>query len=1130
MRTNKGRWKKSASVLMAGILMVVCALPADAAGNYTYGQYVAGSTSEEMLAEEAYTVITISTEEELRQLAEDCQLDSWSRDKYVRLAGDIVLQETKDIMIPSFGGIFDGCGHKIENLEILDAGSAVGLFRYIQESGIVRNLSVSGRVFPNGSKSQAGILAGVNYGTILKCNVSGEVSGTEAIGGVAGVNEAAGEIRICQSTAVVTGEHYTGGICGVNNGTLNNCGNSGGINTFSPEVTYSLEDITIESLEDINDAGSVLAHMDTGGIAGYSQGKIYYCANTGTVGYQHVGYNVGGIVGRLHQGYLQNCTNVGHVLGRKDVGGIAGQLEPFLEIQYLNDKLDEIEKEVDKFMDILELTHNDLSGYSAEAVSLTRRISDSLNLASGAAGELTSATNDLWYIYNQELAGINNDLDRLNQEMGDIAEADREKAEQEKADREKAEKEKAEKEKAEKEKAEKEKADKENADKGNGVQEDNQENNNENTGSGLEINGGSDQNGTSQGSTNQDGASQGSTNQDGTSQGSTNQDGTSQGNTNQDGASQGSTNQDGTGQEKPDVSITVNGNEVVLPDHIGNGGQDPDWGIKIDVESYIAALRRFGDNTSNHLSNVTTATNDISGGINENLATLNRELQSAGDSLSELTDVLTRGTEATTANLDALAEQTKVLRNSIKELRDDLFRYEGISVEDASDEEASGELEGLGAAYVGEAYYDTSAFQQGKITLCLNEGLIEADTNVGGIAGQVATEFDFDPEEDIQISGAESFNIEQTVKAIIRESRNGGDVVGKKNYVGGVVGKADFGAVISCESYGDVSSTGGSYVGGITGASGYCIRSCYYMGMLSGKDYVGGIAGRGSDIFYCYAYPELEYTGEYVGSIAGQLEEEGMICENYYVRGNVAGVDSIGYDGGATPLSYPEFCSKEGIPEAFEQFTVSFRVDGSEIASFQCHYGEAIDRALIPEVPEKDGCYGLWPEFDFDCVTGNRVLEAEYEQWISSLASEEKDEQGRTRVLARGEFLPGAELVLSDVQGGTEVRIIYRDENGAITEEYTAPLVVRVSCDDTENAIPEVWKENAYVPVSAEVMGSYLEFTLEQSGIFRITIPEKEDRTGIIMIAAGVGLLLVLVLVLKAIVQHRKKKQEQNSK
>ncbi|WP_276949961.1 hypothetical protein [Acetatifactor muris] len=975
MKHNKNKYMAYVSLALAGIMVTGNAYPVMAAEYPTFGQFISGEKAGNPAEESGYTVISLSTEADLQQLVQECEVDSWSRDKYISLENDIILQENREIIIPSFGGIFDGGEHTISGLEITKVGSSTGLFRYVQEGATVRNLNVSGKVSPQGSRSRTGILAGVNYGKIINCNVSGSITGADETGGIVGVNEATGEIRRCCSSAIVTGEHYTGGICGTNRGILNNCTNTGNINTHSTEVTYSLEDITMEGLEDINSVENVAVHTDTGGIAGYSEGKIYYCTNSGTIGYQHVGYNTGGIVGRLHQGYLQNCTNTGHVLGRKDVGGIAGQMEPFLEILYLNDRLSEIDREVNVFFDLLEASHEELSAYSAQASSLAGSISDHLTNASAAAGNLTGTANELWYIYNQELTGINDDLSRLTREWAEQAEIDEEKVQEELTD---------------------------------------------------------------------------------------------------------------PGDSK-------------LPDNLIQAGS------KVDVESYLAALRRFGEGTSTHLSNITSATNDRSGGINGNLDTLNRELQEAGDQLQQFADVLRQGTDRTSANVDALMAQAKVLRCSINELRDDLFRYEGITVEDASDEEAGGNLENVGApeAEEEEAYYDTTSFQQGKITLSVNQGTVEADTNVGGIVGQIATEYDFDPEDDISVSGVESFNIEQTVKAVVRESRNLGSIIGKKDYVGGIAGKADFGAVVSCESYGPVSSVGGSYVGGIAGSSAYCIRSCYTMGQMSGKNYVGGIVGKGCDIFYSYAYPELEYSGEYTGSVAGYLEDEGVLYGNYYVRGKVPGVDSIGFENGATPLDYAEFCSSEGVPEAFSRFTVRFQVEGKELASFQCSYGEALDRTLIPEVPEKEGFYGVWPEFDDTCITGNLVLEAGYEKWIHSLSSEEKDVEGRTQVLVQGEFLPETRLTLEQGQdGGTKLVIASADGNGE-TEQYHAPVLVRALCEDTEHALVEVWTDTGYSQIPNTVLGSYLEFSMEEPGTFRVTIVEKDNRGKIIAVCAA---------------------------
>lgn len=1169
---------------LSGTLALGSMLTASAEEVPTFGQLISGETVQERPAGEGqYTVITVSTEEDLLQLAEDCQLDSWSRDKYVTLTDDINLKEARNVVIPSFGGIFDGGGHTVSGLSLTEAGSALGLFRYIQDGGIVRNLSVSGTVAPEGSRSQTGLLVGVNYGKIMNCSVSGSVTGAENAGGIAGVNETTGEIRRCRSFASVMGDHYTGGICGSNKGTLNNCTNSGNVNTHSMEVSYDIEDITMDDLENLNSAEHVAVHTDTGGIAGYSEGKIYYCANSGTVGYQHVGYNVGGIVGRLHQGYLQNCTNTGHILGRKDVGGITGQMEPFLEIAYLNDKLAELDRETDTFFHLLDKTHEDISRYGGEASALAESVSSHLTNASAAGGNLTGAANELWYIYNQELTGINDDLSRLNQEWADQAAIDREKIDAAGDQLNPT---------SEEHPGEIVTEPGNEGTPGEGTGEPSEETPGEGTedpgnegtpGEGAEDPGSKETPGEGTEDPGNEGTLGEGTEDPGN--GETSGEGTEKpGNEGKPGAETEKPGNEGTpgegtedpgSEETPGEGTEDSGNEgkpgegTEKPGNEGKPGagtEEPGnegepirpgipekpgdlWGdiikpgTQTDMESYLAALRRFGEGTNAHLANITSATSDRSGGINDNLKILNQELEAASNDLRRLAEVLNQSGDTVSADVDALMEQEKVVRRCIGELRDDLFRYEGITVEDASDEAASDSPTMPGAEATEETetadeteekdetetaeeevYYDTSTFQQGKITLCMNQGTVEADTNVGGIAGQIATEYDFDPEDDISISGEESFRIEQSLKAVIRESRNLGEITGKKDCVGGIVGKADFGAVISCESYGAVNSQGGSYVGGIAGSSDYCVRSCYTMGVITGENYVGGIAGRGCDIFYSYAYPELCYSGECAGSVAGSLKEEGTLSGNYYVQGNVPGVDSIGYESGAMPLSYEEFCSMDGVPEAFSEFTVKFLADGQELASFQCRYGESIDKSRIPQVPEKEGYYGVWPEFDYDCVTGNKVLEARYEKWVTSLASEEADEGGRALVLVQGEFLPDTQLKLEQVQdGGTKISVLVKDENGETAEEYDEPVVVRAFCVDTEHTVVEVLAEGGYQPVSCSTMGSYLEFHMEKPGTFRMTVTEKENKY--VVIAAGAGICVIILALFILIRKIRMKRK-----
>jgi len=939
-----------------------------AATEYTYEDYRKGSGYTMPESEDEYTVIEIADEDGLRELADNCVYDAWSRDKYVKLTGDIALSDNLNISIPSFGGIFDGGGFRITNLYIDDTGSAVGLFRYVQESGIIRNLNVEGNVSPEGSQDQVGGIAGVNYGQLINVSFSGHVSGDSEVGGIVGLNGKSGQIRRCVSGAAVVGNHSTGGIAGNNQGILNNCSNKGDINIHSTEVSYDLEDITMENFEDINSTSNFSAHTDTGGVAGISDGKIYFCTNEGTVGYSHVGYNIGGIVGRLHQGYIQNCTNSGQVYGRKDVAGIAGQMEPFLQVEYLEDTIGKIGTQTDVFLNMLEKSQRDLSKYVDNAADLSRNLTDSLKSATDSGGDALNSTSDALYLYNQEL--------------GNIADS---------------------------------------------------------------------------------------------------------------------------GKELID-SVTGSSEEVSK-----------------DSEAYKAALNKFGTDVANSVGNAADESGEISGDVKNSLGDMNSDMSSAESYLDELINTLDNGNASVSSDVSALVNQAKYLRSLIGNLRTDLFEYEGFSFEDTSDEEASTQSQEAGYdPDLGEIMYDTSSFQQGKITLCVNKGNVEADTNVGGIVGQVATEYDMDPEDDVTLTGEESFNIEQTVKAVIRDSKNYADITAKKDFVGGIVGKADFGASISCESYGDIESTGGNYVGGIAGSANYSVRSCYSMGKLTGKSYIGGVTGIGCDIFYSYSYNDFDTSGEYVGSIAGQIRDEGTLYGNYYVEGKPGGVDGIGYEGGAAPISYEEFCGIENIPESFRTFTVVFSADDEVLGETEVSYGGSIDASELPDIPEKDGYYGVWPEDELEYVTGNMVLEAEYYKWVAALKSEEMDEAGRSMLLVEGNFLP--EYSLSTETGkGTGGDISFDIVNAETGESvYNEPVEVRILCEDPDRMESHIRNEDGtYTKTETSVMGSYLVFRMDRPGTFRLVKVVNYD----LIIKAALAVCVIVFVVVFMLVRKRVKRR-----
>lgn len=350
--------------------------------------------------------ISIGSAEELLALAEGCKLDTWSHNLEVTLTADIGLGNTDFSSIPTFGGTFNGNGHTISGLLVKETGAARGFFRYIQQSGVVRNLKLEGVVLSSGSRESIGGIAGVNYGRIENCSFSGTVIGRTQTGGIAGLNESTGSILNCRADGDVTGEHFTGGIAGKNLGVISSCVNGCHVNTNNPEPKRNLESFDLAHL---NSTENLNSHTDTGGIVGYSSGIVKNCANLGTVGYRHTGYNVGGIAGRQN-GFLSGCTNQAEVFGRKDVAGITGQAEPYLIMEFSEDTMQRLDTEVNKMHGLIDTA----AGHFSSDSSLVHTQLDTLT------GQFRSAGDSVHTVMNSLVAFTNGSMDAVNDAGGRI--------------------------------------------------------------------------------------------------------------------------------------------------------------------------------------------------------------------------------------------------------------------------------------------------------------------------------------------------------------------------------------------------------------------------------------------------------------------------------------------------------------------------------------------------------------------------------------------------------------------------------------------------------------------------------------------------------------------------------------
>lgn len=340
------------------------------------GQAVVPGTAAEATYDVTYVesdTIKIANVEDLLEFAENCTLDTWSQDKTVVLQNDIYLEGIAFYPIPTFGGVFDGKGHSIIGLDITESVSPAGLFAVLQEGAVVKNLNVVGNVAPSGYQANIGGIVGENYGQLTNCTFTGTVSGQTNTGGIAGMNGYTGVITNCRTSGTVLGEQMTGGLVGFHQGTIIKGKNDASVNTESMDTTLSLDDLDLELSGDVTKLSSIdltQTASDIGGVAGYSTGIILESHNEGAVGYPHIGYNIGGIAGRSC-GYIAHCTNEGMINGRKDVGGIVGQMEPYILIQLSESGIGRVKQETDALSAALETAERNLGSTSS---SLKKRI------------------------------------------------------------------------------------------------------------------------------------------------------------------------------------------------------------------------------------------------------------------------------------------------------------------------------------------------------------------------------------------------------------------------------------------------------------------------------------------------------------------------------------------------------------------------------------------------------------------------------------------------------------------------------------------------------------------------------------------------------------------------------------
>ena len=221
--------------------------------------------------------------------------------KTVKLGADITLtggSETKANWTPvRLKGTFDGQGHTVSGVYVIETGENIGFFSYVYGGAAVKDLSLKDSYIEHygdaqNNRAAVGSIAGQNRGTIEAVYTNAVVKNNKLMtGGIVGMTSAAGENKIsnCWFDGQIIAAGSTGGILGgtyAAEATVEHCLNTGAI--------------TIET------NGANLTAI--GGLCGYSQSTggvtVSDSLNAGTVTLNAKDGNtikqVGTIIGAIH--------------------------------------------------------------------------------------------------------------------------------------------------------------------------------------------------------------------------------------------------------------------------------------------------------------------------------------------------------------------------------------------------------------------------------------------------------------------------------------------------------------------------------------------------------------------------------------------------------------------------------------------------------------------------------------------------------------------------------------------------------------------------------------------------------------------------------------------------------------
>lgn len=221
----------------------------------------------------------------------------------------------------------------------------------------------------------------------------------------------------------------------------------------------------------------------------------------------------------------------------------------------------------------------------------------------------------------------------------------------------------------------------------------------------------------------------------------------------------------------------------------------------------------------------------------------------------------------------------------------------------------------------------------------------------------------------------------------------------------------------------------------------------------------------------------------------------------------------------------------------FWHLKVIYKVDDTYLGSEEVKYGTKLDHLNYPQIPGKEGFYGVWPDVSDKTMGGTFVVEGTYKDNVTVVQSggdaDTLQEGQRQKPYALVEDIFTEDTILhakrSDMappeKAGAKQCIVYEVslENSGIRETDTFALRILNPYGD---AVVYGYKDGTWTEQESKPRGQYLQVTMTGTQEYFCVVENTSGIVVIIVCAAAAAVIVAVLVIVKKKRNARKKRRQ----